>query len=636
MSLHTYAQAKATSKPAFTPAPTGLLQRKCACGGTPGPDGECAACRQKRLAMQRQALPAHQTAPSTIPPIVHDVLRSSGQPLEASTRRMMESRLGHDFSQVRVHTGAKAIESARAVDAQAYTVGKNIVFDAGTYVPHKPEGQRLLAHELAHVIQQKTSSAMLSPLTMESSNDSLEHEAEAASMRVERGEATGTMPLTPGGPRLSRQGRRGVPGGSTFEDKVTSAKANQQGVWEGTVKREESIPPEKEGGEREVIHRGEVHVRYDPNTCRVTIPVKVSFRQPTDADLGICPPYKEPGKGQPPTNKPLDDRTFRAVADQYIKTVNERLNGWYSVRFNACKGQPCTESDIPIQVEVTESDTDPDYTVTIANLEGRSCVSLDNHLVILYASGGSLKRSTMAHEGGHMALGVGDEYRETEHPETAYVERIRESDWSLMADSEGFGRWALLHERHFSFVPTFLNDVMSRSGHPGCKAELHELSRPTKIELRVSYSAGYAYYAGASGYQLGVGVDIGIPLNRLREWQLLIGAHGSLIGNLDLQSRSAFLVGLRVGFEHTRTPSSGGFRYGAFGEAGAGWFSSSLAAFQQGAYAEGGALLGYGFALSGGFFPYVQAEAAAGTRLDFNNPANERWFRAGLEAGFRF
>src|SRR5437588_6033013 len=87
--------------PTLSPAPsqTGLLQRKCACGGSPGVDGECAECRAKRLSLQRSA--AHPATPSAVPPIVHDVLRSSGQPLDVGTRAFMEPRFGHDFSNVR-------------------------------------------------------------------------------------------------------------------------------------------------------------------------------------------------------------------------------------------------------------------------------------------------------------------------------------------------------------------------------------------------------------------------------------------------------------------------------------------------------------------------------------------------------
>lgn len=128
----------------------GLLQRKCACGGASGLTGECAECSKKRL--QRKA--THQAKPATAPPIVHEVLRSTGQPLDPETREFMESRFGHDFSQVRVHTGAKAAESARAINALAYTVGRNIVLGAGQYAPETNQGRRLLAHELMHTLQQ--------------------------------------------------------------------------------------------------------------------------------------------------------------------------------------------------------------------------------------------------------------------------------------------------------------------------------------------------------------------------------------------------------------------------------------------------------------------------------------------------
>lgn len=125
-------------------------QRRCACGGIVGPEGECRACRQQRL--QRQA--SGQATPATAPPIVEDTLRSSGQPLDAATRAFMEPRFGHDFSKVRVHTGPQADESAHAVSALAYTVGRDIVFRADEYQPTSNVGQRLLAHELAHVVQQ--------------------------------------------------------------------------------------------------------------------------------------------------------------------------------------------------------------------------------------------------------------------------------------------------------------------------------------------------------------------------------------------------------------------------------------------------------------------------------------------------
>jgi len=107
----------------------------------------------------------------TAPPIVDDALRSPGQALDTSTRSFMEPRFGHDFSQVRVHTDTMAAESARAVNAAAYTVGQDIVFGSGYYSPGAGDGQRLLAHELTHVVQQGGAGMVLQRATLSDFND---------------------------------------------------------------------------------------------------------------------------------------------------------------------------------------------------------------------------------------------------------------------------------------------------------------------------------------------------------------------------------------------------------------------------------------------------------------------------------
>lgn len=86
---------------------------------------------------------------------VLDVLSGSGQALDEPVRQDMEARMGHDFSDVRVHTGDTADKSAKSVSAHAYTVGSNIVFQRGTYDPASSSGKTLLAHELTHVVQQR-------------------------------------------------------------------------------------------------------------------------------------------------------------------------------------------------------------------------------------------------------------------------------------------------------------------------------------------------------------------------------------------------------------------------------------------------------------------------------------------------
>jgi hypothetical protein len=192
-----------------SPLSRGILQRKCACGNQNVGGGECAECSKKKELLQRRAV--HLSEPgdryeqeadriadqvmrmpeptakhqvelekegvvqrkaiansitplqssstgheqlSEVPPIVDEVLGSPGQSLDKETRAFMEPRFGRNFAQVRVHTDTGAAESAKAIQALAYTHDKNIVFAEGMYAAGTHEGQRLLAHELAHVVQQ--------------------------------------------------------------------------------------------------------------------------------------------------------------------------------------------------------------------------------------------------------------------------------------------------------------------------------------------------------------------------------------------------------------------------------------------------------------------------------------------------
>lgn len=105
---------------------------------------------------QRQTNTAQRNAAqaATAPPALHRALNTTGRPLDVPTRTHMESRFGQNFSQVRVHTGREAAQSARRIGARAYTSGNHIAFSEGEYRPGSRKGNRLLAHELTHVIQQ--------------------------------------------------------------------------------------------------------------------------------------------------------------------------------------------------------------------------------------------------------------------------------------------------------------------------------------------------------------------------------------------------------------------------------------------------------------------------------------------------
>jgi hypothetical protein len=129
-------------------------------------------------------------------------LRDPGVPLADEVQAAMGGRFGHDFSHVRVHTGAGAAESATAVRAAAYTVGQHIVFAAGQYAPASSGGTRLLAHELAHTIQQGEP-ASVAGLALGDARDSLEQEADRVA------ETVTSYPPAPGRPpRLMSAGGR--------------------------------------------------------------------------------------------------------------------------------------------------------------------------------------------------------------------------------------------------------------------------------------------------------------------------------------------------------------------------------------------------------------------------------------------
>lgn len=219
-------QAKVQSKSNFTPISTGLLQRKCACGNH-AMGGRCEECSKKkrfglqaklrvnepgdsyereadRIAAQVMTISARPASgdvplriqrfsgemsgqPGAVPDSVHQTLASLGRPLDPATCALFEPRFGHDFSQVRVHADAQSAESARAVNALAYTVGRDVAFGAGQYAPGTAEGRRLLAHELTHVVQQRSQQGSVRNAVMRQSK-------EQSKVRAKFNDCTGAQP----------------------------------------------------------------------------------------------------------------------------------------------------------------------------------------------------------------------------------------------------------------------------------------------------------------------------------------------------------------------------------------------------------------------------------------------------------
>lgn len=219
-----------------------VLQRKCACGNHTVAGGNCRECENKEHSLKREtsgirqpgasklqtklaigavndpleqeadrvtdqvmAKRAHPGISNTppriqrfsgqsndeqmemVPPIVEQTLASSGRPLEPALRQDMEQRFGQDFSRVRIHTDDRAAYSAGTIDALAYTIGPHMVFGSGQYEPETNKGQRLLAHELTHVVQQGETAALHQDILRSERNDQYEQGTQRVATQLGRG-----------------------------------------------------------------------------------------------------------------------------------------------------------------------------------------------------------------------------------------------------------------------------------------------------------------------------------------------------------------------------------------------------------------------------------------------------------------
>ena len=153
------------------------VQRKCGCGTSSGGEKMCRNCEKEQQRVQRFATGREHV--DGVPSSVTDVLKSPGRSLDPETRAWAESRFRHSFAGVRVHTGPAAAASAREIGAAAYTVGRDVVFADGRYDGSTSEGRRLIAHELTHVIQQRSGTATL-PAGVGPADDPHERAADTA------------------------------------------------------------------------------------------------------------------------------------------------------------------------------------------------------------------------------------------------------------------------------------------------------------------------------------------------------------------------------------------------------------------------------------------------------------------------
>lgn len=185
------------------PEDTGLMYRAAAAGRPDvlGPAGLLGLQRAVGNAGVAGAMEEERS------PVLDVVGSGGGAPLEKDTRTDMESRLGHDFGDVRVHTDATAHDSAKAVNAHAYTVGSNIVFQRDKYDPASTDGRTMLAHELTHVVQQRSGPVAGTPAGggIQVSDPSDRFEREAVSNAERAMSVPAPVTASPSGPAVQRQ-----------------------------------------------------------------------------------------------------------------------------------------------------------------------------------------------------------------------------------------------------------------------------------------------------------------------------------------------------------------------------------------------------------------------------------------------
>ena len=538
---------------------------------------KCAQCEEEEK-LQRKGTGDVATAP----PAVETALAQPGRTLDAPTRTWAERAMGHDFSSVKIHHDAEAAHSAASIGARAYTSGSNVVFGAGEFSPNTESGRHLLAHELTHVVQQGGSGGLVQ-------RQSVYDETPGP---VSRGEST-----------ISNAD------GSNSRTEVT---------YSGHVDRAEYRTEADRQAQTNAIHSARVPVRYEETACRLVVPIRLRFVNQTDAFRTSCGNIS--GVRNDPVT-PVSQAVFDRTRQQFLTEVPRAINDTYKVVLGGTCA-PCRE--VPVVAEFTEVTTGADRTVVVTGNRGRSYVSGDGSTVAVCGGSGGESTSTLIHEGGHFALGWGDEYHESEGSRP--TERERLGEYSRMAQ-DAPARLLEWHDRHFAFAAAFL-----RSVYPACAPTLVRTRTPA-VEIELTFAeTGLLPERGSGDLALSVGLQFGFPLLPMRRLSLMVGPNFTY-----LTTNQDFMAGFRMGLQGQIPVGNlgplGTFGLGAraFGEAGT-RFDFSGASPDVVPYLEGGG--GVDLRFFDNLFR-LGVEAARGV-MDPGGIGSDSYTRVGGAAAFSF
>jgi len=327
-----------------------VLRRSCACG-------TCSSCAAKRSRTSGRGLES-----GVAPPAVHEVLRTAGRPLDTATRGFMEQRFGADFSGVRVHSDAQAASSAAEVQARAYTVGEHIVL--GERARGAGDEQRLYAHELAHVVQQRASGTRgigrLAALEIGKPSDPAEAEADRMAGEALRGPVMSKPTSHP--PALRRDAT--PPAKPAPADAPAAKPAEKPAAAPAKSVIDTALDVDlgrhsKAGHGRAdaVLNRGPAMVKagQEAQPCELELQLKIHF----DFHLGT-PRTKPPGGPWPADRAKAWKREYMKAAQSTWNTDIAVFSKTVFEPQSDCPGEPCKQAVGHLRVIDVDGMTDAD------------------------------------------------------------------------------------------------------------------------------------------------------------------------------------------------------------------------------------------------------------------------------------
>jgi hypothetical protein len=578
-----------------------------------------------------------------------DSRRGGGSPLDSTSLRFFEPRFGTSLEQVRIHTDGEAAMLNRELSAKAFTIGHDIFFGAGQYQPDSEGGKSLLAHELTHVGQGGNAIRRCKDKSDEAKYDAIIAEIKALDAYKNLDPApkvTADTIITEGkektdclyyAKKLKVLFTTGVDSSATVATDIRKETAT-------AVKEEEK--------------------RLETKEAKKTLDVEEAATadpEPEPAPEAAPGPEAKPAKPKAP-GRSWTTYPTRFGGGSYKVDATDPLNIFVKVKVNLVPAGSGTWDDVKkiksLEDAIEKHASRKGFTLNLefVNPENRADFVADAETVTINANprwpnatnwGGNAR--TCAHELFHVLNFTEDRYNYIESHSTNRKMVIAERlTWFLrqMHKPPGF-------DKPESLMASGQNPIeedvctIARLDMATCLKAREKLAS-VSLDFRARYSIGYANIAGTSGNFQSLGLDLGIPLDRQREWMLFIGLNGSMLAQLDDENRMAFLAGGRLGIERRWSPSTGGPFLGGFVGGGAAFVRDSgpggSTSYLPGGYGELGLSGGYKFSTGlSNLTILVETGVGTTTVIRLNDPTTGqadpralRWFQAGLGLSLAF